>query len=147
MTEQRRSTSVGPLMRELLSHLQEATQKEKPNDSEKSLSFDWNSRKTPFSDLENGSYRFSPMFRSFIPKSQKPESLRPITQPAKKDIRILATMSLLVNQVYESIFLDSFHGFRKGRGVQTLFREEIRQGGIIPVKTREFYREVLSRQS
>lgn len=73
--------------------------------------------------LNNSSFSFSSMYRSWIPKPHKPGELRPITQPAKRDLIILDGISYLLNLVYEEIFLDSSHGFRKGRGPITFFYE------------------------
>lgn len=73
--------------------------------------------------LNNRSFRFSPMYRSWIPKANKPGELRPITQPNEKDIPVMDSISILLNLVYENVFLDTSHGFRKGRGPITFFSD------------------------
>lgn len=73
--------------------------------------------------LNNSSFRFSPMYRSWIPKPNKPDQLRPITQPNEKDIPVMDSISFLLNLVYKDIFLDTSHGFRRGRGPITFFSE------------------------
>lgn len=73
--------------------------------------------------LNNSSFRFSPMYRSWIPKPNKPGQLRPITQPNEKDIPVMDSIAFLLNLVYKDIFLDTSHGFRKGRGPITFFQE------------------------
>lgn len=73
--------------------------------------------------LNNLSFRFSPMYRSWIPKANKPGELRPITQPNEKDIPVMDSISILLNLVYENVFLDTSHGFRKGRGPITFFSD------------------------
>lgn len=73
--------------------------------------------------MKSGSFRFSPMFRLFIPKPGKPGKMRPITQPYKDDILVMDAMAMVLNEVFESIFLDCSHGFRKGRGIRTFFAQ------------------------
>lgn len=75
------------------------------------------------SSLRNGSFRFSPMYRSWIPKPNKPGETRPITQPHKKDIIVLDALSSLLNVVFESIFLPKSHGFIRRRGPITFFTQ------------------------
>lgn len=67
-------------------------------------------------------YQFSPMFRTWIPKTKKPGEFRPITEPARKDRLVLDAMTALLNEMMEPIFLDQSHGFRRGRGAKTFFR-------------------------
>lgn len=71
--------------------------------------------------LLNSTFRFSPMYRSWIPKPNKPGELRAITQPNKGDIIVMDALSYLLNIVFEEIFLPQSHGFRKGRGPITSF--------------------------
>lgn len=73
--------------------------------------------------IEGGSFRFSPLFRSFIPKPNKPGKLRPITQPFRDDILVMDALSQVLLEVFESLFLYSSHGFRKGRGIRTFFAQ------------------------
>ena len=60
-------------------------------------------------------FQFSEMHRSWIPKPNKPGKMRPIT-PCKKDLIVMEALSLLLNIVYEDVFLTNSHGFRKGGG-------------------------------
>lgn len=72
--------------------------------------------------LIGSSFHFSTMYRSYIPKPKKPGrtgKLRPITQPHKKDIILMDAISLILNEIFESLFIESAHGFRKGRGTQS----------------------------
>lgn len=71
--------------------------------------------------LQESHFRFSLMYRSWIPKPNKPGELRPITQPAKKDIIVMDDISYLLNKVYAEIFLETSHGSRKGCGPITFF--------------------------
>lgn len=73
--------------------------------------------------LREARFRFSPMYRSWIPKPNKPGEVRPITQPATCDRIVMDSISYLLNKTYGSIFLGTSHGFRKGRGPITFFSE------------------------
>ena len=67
-------------------------------------------------ELLNSTFHFSSMYRSWIPKLNKPEQLRPITQPNQDDRLVMDALSHLLNIVFEDLFLPHSHGFRKGRG-------------------------------
>ena len=64
-------------------------------------------------------FRFSTMFRAYIPQPNKPGKLRPITPPARRDRRVMDGMAILLNIVFESTFLPCSHGFRPGKGPLT----------------------------
>lgn len=55
--------------------------------------------------LFNSTYQFSPMFRSWIPKPNKPGKMRPITQPFKEDLIVMEAIAHLLNIVFEDLFL------------------------------------------
>lgn len=42
--------------------------------------------------------------------------MRQITQPYKSDIIIMDALSLLLNVIFENLFLTYSHGFRKDKG-------------------------------
>lgn len=59
---------------------------------------------TPEKELEklkkallSSTFQFSSMYRSWIPKPNKPGKLRPITQPNKADIIVMDALSHLLN--------------------------------------------------
>lgn len=89
-----------------------------------SILFRKNKRRAAFIQLQliKGCYQFSPMFRTWIPKTKNPKELRPITKPAGKDRLVLEAMTFLLNEMLEPIFLDQSHGFRRKRGAKTFFR-------------------------
>jgi retron-type reverse transcriptase len=90
--------------------------------NKKESTFDWE-LEALINEITNFSFRFSPMYRSWIPKPNKPGHLRPITQPNEKDILVMDSIAFLLNLVYKDIFLDASHGFRRGRGPITFFSE------------------------
>lgn len=55
--------------------------------------------------LRDGTYKFRPMYRTFIPKPKKPGEFRPITQPADKDRLVLEAMTALLNEVSLSFWI------------------------------------------
>ena len=61
------------------------------------------------------------MRRLFIPKPNKPGKVRPITIPHSQDIIVMDSLSNVLNKMFEEIFLDCSHGFRKERGTRTCF--------------------------
>lgn len=73
--------------------------------------------------LLNSTFHFSSMYRSWIPKPNKPGKLRAITQPNKGDIIVMDALSHLLNIIFDDVFFSFSHGFRKGRGPISFFLE------------------------
>lgn len=80
--------------------------------------------------LEDGTFSFSSMSRSWIPKPHKPGEMRPITKPHKEDIIVLDALSLLLNIVFERVFLPQSHGFIRRRGPITFFLQMRKWGTL-----------------
>lgn len=74
---------------------------------------------TPLEAIVTGlitqSFQFSPMYRSWLPK-EKPGELRPITQPEKRDILVLDSLSILLNLAYQEKWGRNYHGYIPGTG-------------------------------
>jgi hypothetical protein len=71
--------------------------------------------------LHEESFRFLPMYRVLIPKPGRPGQFRPITIPNPKDVLVMDALGAVLSQLYEPIFLDCSHGFRKARGTRTCY--------------------------
>ena len=71
--------------------------------------------------LHDESFRFLPLYRVFIPKPGRPGQFRPITIPNPKDVLVMDALGAVLSKLYEAIFLDCSHGFRKERGTRTCY--------------------------
>jgi len=67
--------------------------------------------------LKDHSFVFKPVRRMYIKKSDGKE--RPLGIPSPKDKIILKAMSMVLERVYEPVFLNTNHGFRPNRGTHS----------------------------
>ena len=67
--------------------------------------------------MKDRSFAFKPSRRIWIPKPNG--KLRPLGVPCPRDKIVQSAMKLILEELYEPIFLDCSHGFRPNRGCHT----------------------------
>lgn len=79
-------------------------------------------------EMKSEKFQFKPSRRIFIPK--KNGKLRPIGIPNPRDKIIQEVMRMILEKIYEPLFLDYSHGFRPGRSCHTALREVKKHTGM-----------------
>jgi group II intron reverse transcriptase/maturase len=94
---------------------------------------------------KSGTYVAPPVRRVHIPKAGSPTETRPLGIPTYEDKILQRAVLMVLEPVYETVFLDVSHGFRPGRGahgaLQSLWNQEMKMGGdwIVDVDLRKFF--------
>lgn len=73
--------------------------------------------------LKNESFKFTPARRVYVPKSNNTKDKRPITIASPMDKLVQEAMRLILNSIYEPLFLNCSHGFRPNRSCHSALKE------------------------
>jgi len=71
--------------------------------------------------VKAGTYRPAPLKRVEVPKG--PKQTRPLGIPVVKDRVVQTAMKMVIEPIFEAMFLDTSYGFRPGRGAKDALRE------------------------
>lgn len=72
-------------------------------------------------ELRKGSFKFSPGRRVEIPKSNG--KTRPLTVGSPRDKLVQEVMRMVLEAIYEPMFMDYSHGFRPNRSCHSALRQ------------------------
>jgi len=71
--------------------------------------------------MKDRNFHFKPSLRVYIPKANG--KLRPLGIPSPRDKVIQQAIKLIIDSIYEPIFLNTSHGFRPSRSTTTAIFE------------------------
>ncbi len=72
--------------------------------------------------LQDGTYQPTPVRRTYIEKKNDPSKKRPLGIPTFTDKLVQEVLRMVLEAVYEPVFLDCSHGFRPGRSCHTALK-------------------------
>ena len=78
--------------------------------------------------MKDRDFQFKPSLRIYIPK--KKGKMRPLGIPTPKDKIIQQAIKMIIESIYEPLFLDTSHGFRPNRSTATAVYEVRKWNGI-----------------
>ena len=73
--------------------------------------------------LKNDTYQPKPVRRTYIEKKNNPAKKRPLGIPTFTDKLVQEALRMILQAVYEPVFLDCSHGFRPNRSCHTALRD------------------------
>jgi len=79
--------------------------------------------------LKKGNFNFTPTRIIKIPKGNGKIGERPLSIAAPREKIVQKAIALILETIYDPLFLDTSHGFRPNRGTQTALRQLYIAGG------------------
>jgi retron-type reverse transcriptase len=74
-------------------------------------------------EMKDRNFQFKPSLRVYIPKNNTIGKLRPLGIPSPRDIIIQQAIKMILESVYEPLFLNTSHGLRPNRSTRSAIFE------------------------
>jgi len=98
------------------------------NETLDGISLEW--AQDVINQMKDRNFQFKPSLRIYIPKNNTSGKLRPLGIPSPRDKIIQQAIRMILESVYEPIFLNTSHGFRPNRSTTTAVFEVKKWTGI-----------------
>lgn len=73
-------------------------------------------------DLRNGTFKFTPSRKILIPKGAGKKGSRPLSIGSPRDKIVQKAITIVLENIFESSFLNTSHGFRPNRGTHSALK-------------------------
>lgn len=80
-------------------------------------------------ELKKGNFKFTPTRRILIPKGPGKTGERPLSIAAPREKIVQKAIAVILEAIFEPLFLDTNHGFRPNRGTHTALKQLYIKGG------------------
>jgi len=91
------------------------------NETLEGITLEW--AQDVINQMKNRNFQFKPSLRVYIPKKNTIGKLRPLGIPSPRDKIIQQAIRMILESVYEPLFLNTSHGFRPNRSTTTALYE------------------------
>jgi group II intron reverse transcriptase/maturase len=98
------------------------------NETLDGISLEW--AQDVINQMKDRNFQFKPYLRVYIPKKNSIGKLRPLGIPSPRDKIIQQAIRMILESIYEPLFLNTSHGFRPNRSTTTAVFEITKWTGI-----------------